>query len=171
MKNTIVTCELPHESEISRQQRGAYFSDAYAFETRYHERTSLEVWLAHMATIPPWINFLMATRNKVVSSLGLKNLGHLGAVDSEKAAADYQVGDAVGIFTIKYVSDNEIILTDSDKHLAVNVSVYKTHKNSEMITISTVVHVHNLWGKIYMFFVAPVHRKIVPATIRRAEFS
>jgi len=170
MKDEIVTCDIPKGSKISTSQSTAYFFDAYAFETPYPERTSMEVWLAHMATIPPWVSLLMATRNKVVASLGLKNLGQLDAVDKKKAAADYQVGDAVGIFTIQFISNNEIILIDSDKHLDVNVSVYKTHKDSNIVTISSVVHVHNLLGKIYMLLVAPLHKKIVPATIRRAEF-
>jgi hypothetical protein len=124
-----------------------------------------------MATVPRWVNFLMATRNKVVSAFGLKNLGPIGAIDSKKRAEDYQVGDAVGIFTLAFISEKEIILSDSDKHLDVSVSVYKENKNSSFITISTLVQVHNLLGKVYMLFVAPVHKKIVPATIRGAEFS
>ena len=159
---------IPKDSQIAKQQNGAYFSDAYHFETSYPERVSLEVWLAHMTTIPTWINFLMASRNKIVSLLGLKNLGHLGAIDKKKAIADYQKGDAVGIFTLNFITDNEIILTDVDKHLTVNVSVYKTHKDNRFITISTVVHVHNFLGKIYMLLVKPLHKLIVPSTIKRA---
>ncbi|HEY8706862.1 MAG TPA: DUF2867 domain-containing protein [Burkholderiaceae bacterium] len=34
--------------------------------------------------------------------------------------------------------------------------------------VSTVVHIHNLLGRVYMLFVAPVHRLIVPAVLGRA---
>lgn len=113
----------------------------------------------------------MALRNKIVSVCGLKNLGQIDDVENEKHASAYQAGDMVGIFTLLSVSDEEIILCDSDKHLDVQISVYKEKHQSDIVTISTVVHTHNLLGKVYMLFVTPAHKMIVPATIRRAEFS
>ncbi|MEH6534724.1 MAG: DUF2867 domain-containing protein, partial [Photobacterium frigidiphilum] len=101
--------------------------------------------------------------------LGLKNLGHLGAVVTAKPAGEYQIGDRVGIFTLLSISDNEVILGDADKHLDVKVSVYKESKEGNLIAISTVVHVHNLLGKVYMSIVTPVHKLIVPSSITRAE--
>ncbi|NQZ90979.1 MAG: DUF2867 domain-containing protein [Moritella sp.] len=171
MKAKIERCNIPNSSQISKSLSGAYYSDAYCFPTKYRERTSLQIWLAHVSTVPAWVNFLMAARNKLVSALGLKNLGHLGAVDEGKPINNYRVGDRVGIFTILSLSDNEIVLGDSDKHLDVKVSVFKDINDSEFITISTVVHVHNALGKTYMLVVEPMHKLIVPSTIKRAEFS
>ena len=111
----------------------------------------------------------MTTRNKVVSLLGLKDLGKLAEKINEKSADEYQVGDRIGIFTLLFISDNEVILADSDKHLDVKLSVHKADNSSDVVTISTVVHVHNLLGKAYMLFVEPMHKLIVPATIKKAE--
>ena len=62
---------------------------------------------------------------------------------------------------------SEISLGDSDKHLDVQVSVQKRmHEDASWLAVSTVVHVHNGLGKFYMFFVAPAHRVIAPATLR-----
>jgi len=99
--------------------------------------------------MPKWVNFLMARRNKIVSVMGLKNIGHLGDIDSKKPLDEYRVGDCVGIFTLLFLSDNEIILADSDKHLDVKVSVFKESSESKLISMSTVVHVHNFSGKLY----------------------
>ncbi|WP_116899498.1 DUF2867 domain-containing protein, partial [Vibrio parahaemolyticus] len=34
------------------------------------------------------------------------------------------------------------------------------------VHVTTVVHVHNMFGKVYMFFVAPVHKLIVPSSLK-----
>lgn len=169
MKFKVDKTDIPIESEISKQLSGAYFFDSYSFYTKLKSRSPLQIWLDHASNTPTWVNFLMASRNKIVSKIGLKNLGHLGNLDSKKPIDDYQIGDSVGIFTLILLSDNEIILGDSDKHLDVKVSVYKENNTSDLISISTVVHIHNIVGRLYMFFVKPMHKIIVPSSIIRAE--
>lgn len=171
MNNQIDKTDVPEDSQISKALVNVYYQDAHRFSTTYKERSALQIWLAHATSTPAWMNFLMAVRNKVVSLLGLKDLGNFADKLNEKSAEEYRVGDRIGIFTLLFFSENEVILGDSDKHLDVKISVYKTGGNSDLVTISTLVHVHNLLGKVYMLFVAPIHRVIVPATIRRAEFS
>ncbi len=169
MKFTVNKVDVPIDSEISNNLTGAYYFDTYRFLTEQVGRSSLQIWLDHASKAPAWVNLLMAMRNNIASALGLKHLGHLGDVDIEKKVDDYQVGDRVGIFTLLSISDNEIILGDTDKHLDVKVSVYKESKEGRLISISTVVHVHNLMGKVYMLVVKPLHKLIVPSTIIRAE--
>ncbi len=136
-----------------------------------HEgRSALAIYLDLMARTPRWVESLMGVRNRVVSLFGLKNLGHLGMLPPLKAAADLRVGDRVGIFTLLSMTDDEVILGDSDKHLDVKLSVCKVARDDrEAIAVTTVVRVHNLLGRIYMAFVAPMHRIIVPASLARAH--
>lgn len=169
MKANIKKSAIPIDSEISKTMEGAYYSDSYSFSSKQHTRNALQIWLHHAANTPVWINYLMTYRNKIVSMVGLKNLGHLGDLDSNKSFDQYKIGDQVGIFTLHYISDTEVILGDSDKHLNVKVSVYKESRDSEFASVSTVVHVNNVLGKLYMLFVTPMHKLIVPATIRKAE--
>jgi len=171
VNNQIISSKIPKDSQIALEKNGAYFFDAYTFKTKSPHLTSLDIWLSHMNTVPTWINVLMRTRNKIVSMFGLKDLGALGDIDANKATSDYQVGDIIGIFTLKYISDDEIILMDSDKHLNVSLSLHRAEKGNSQMTISTVVHVHNWLGKLYMLVVGPLHKIIVPASIKRAEFS
>ncbi|MGB0867376.1 MAG: DUF2867 domain-containing protein, partial [Granulosicoccaceae bacterium] len=80
---------------------------------------------------------------------------------------EYQVGDRVGIFSIHSISEKEVILEDKDKHLHAKVSVLvQPYGEQALVQASTVVHTNNTLGKVYMFFVTPVHKLIVPASLR-----
>ncbi|MQA39286.1 DUF2867 domain-containing protein [Rugamonas aquatica] len=163
----ISVIDIPPQSEIFRHLDGADFYDCYETAIKPTPRSALDLYLQVVAGTPAWINSLMALRNRVVQLVGLKNLGGLGDVNAAKAASDYRIGDRVGIFTIRYLSEQEVILGDTDKHLHVEVSVCKLQ---DKVAISTVVHIHNLLGRVYMLFVAPMHRRIVPASLRNARF-
>lgn len=167
MKPRVTTCQIPATSVIAQQLAGAYFSDCYQIPIADYAPSALEIYLSIVVKTPAWVNAMMAMRNRIVSVFGLKNLGHLGTL-KKKSAASYQVGDRVGIFSLLYLSDEEIILGDSDKHLDVKVSVCKQSKGAQhAVTLATVVHIHNTLGRVYMFFVAPVHKIIAPAVLAR----
>lgn len=62
------------------------------------------------------------------------------------------------------------MLGDSDKRLDVVISIFKNtaHANEiPSISITTVVHVHNLLGRVYMLPVTPLHKLIAPAVLNR----
>jgi len=170
MKVLIKKSKIPSDSQIFTQLPDAYYSDAYTYKEQSN-MCAMQIWLSHIATIPSWVNLLMTTRNNIVARLGLKHLGHIGDVDKNKAGSEYQVGDRVGIFKVKMISDQEVILIDSDKHLDVQISIYKAADGSQMVSASSVVHVHNFLGKTYMRLITPFHKLIVPATIKRAQSS
>lgn len=167
----IMTWEVPQQSEIANRLVGATFYDCHAVAVPvegYADKSALSYYLDIVGKTPGWVGVLMTLRNRVVSLLGLKNLGHLGDVDAGKMPAGYVVGDRLGIFDVRYLSHDEVILGDTDKHLAVQVSLCKVEQQGQPhVVISTVVHNRNLLGRVYMVFVAPVHRKIVPAMLRR----
>lgn len=160
---------VPAESRISRETAGAYFCDAFEVALRPNEQTALELYLSAVRTTPRWIESMMALRNRVVALFGLKNLGAMSAVDRDRDPASYRVGDRVGIFNILSLSPNEVILGDADKHLRAQISVYKRSGAEPKLVATTVVHVHNLLGRVYLFFVVPVHKLIVPAMLARTE--
>lgn len=169
MTSTVTAIDVPPTSRISREFPGADFFDAYEMPLAHDGRSALDIYLKIVAKTPSWVNVLMATRNRIVAVLGLKNLGHLGSLNPAKESSAYRVGDRVGIFSLLSLSDDEIILGDSDKHLDVKVSICKLVRDGhQSVAVTTVVHIHNLLGRIYMLFVAPVHRRIVPATLARA---
>jgi hypothetical protein len=170
MKTPIAAIGIPPASLISRHLPGSYFHDCYELPIDSAAPSALQIYLDMVAKTPAWVDSLMALRNRIVSMIGLKNLGHLGAVASAKRASDYRVGDRVGIFSIQQLSDEEVVLGESDKHLDARVSVCKlTAGGRPTVAVSTVVHIHNWLGRLYMLPVTPVHKLIVPAMLRRAS--
>jgi len=169
MKIGIEKVPVPQGSELANLLSDAYYCDGYRFKNMKKDRSCLEIWMEHASKAPPWVNSLMTLRNKIVSVFGLKHDGGLGDFDPNKASRDYKVGDRVGIFTLASNNENEVILADNDKHLNVKISIYKECPDSDYVTISTVVWVHNLLGRAYMLFVTPMHKLIVPSTIVRGE--
>jgi hypothetical protein len=169
MKPTIRAIDAPLNSDIAKMFPDAYFFDAYGMPLKHEGRSALEIYLNVIGKTPAWVDFLMALRNRVVGLFGLKNLGALGELKKMKAAVEYRIGDRVGIFSLISMTDNEIILGDSDKHLDVKVSLCKLNDDAEeSVAITTVVHIHNLLGRVYMLFVTPFHRIIAPAVLARA---
>ncbi len=137
---------------------------------RQDNQTAMDVFLEIAAQTPAWIAFLMSMRNWVVSKLGLKHLGGLQDVSRVKLASEYAVGERAGIFTLVSLTEKEVVLEDRDKHLDVRVSfLIEPEGETAIVYASTVVHVHNVFGKIYMFFVAPFHKIIVPSTLKGLE--
>jgi hypothetical protein len=159
---------IPSNSKINLYTSGADFSDCFSSKIPYNNQSALDLFLIIARETPAWVNRLMSLRNQIVSKLGLKNLGHLADIDLNKVGSDYQIGERVGIFTLHTNSHHEVILEDQDKHLGVKISFYiePDSNNTAKIYVSSVVHENNLLGKVYMFFVAPVHKKIVPATLK-----
>lgn len=163
------TTDVPMGSEISKHLAGAHLFDAFEVSTDGSNRSALEIYIDVMAKTPDWINGLMAARNRVVALFGLKNLGHLDDLDTDMKPASYRVGDRVGIFSILFLTEREVILAETDKHLDAKVSLCKTvegHGNSAVMT--TVIHVHNLLGRAYILFVWPLHKLIVPSLLARS---
>ena len=167
IRRPVLATAVPPHSEIARHLPDSDFHDCYELAIAPTGRTALALYLDVVARTPGWVDRLMALRNRVAGWFGLKNLGHLNGATARRPASEYKLGDRVGIFSILYLSDEEVILGDKDKHLQVRVSVRKLAGPRSAIAVATVVHIHNLLGRVYMLFVAPVHRRIVPAMLGR----
>ncbi|MDP3651496.1 MAG: DUF2867 domain-containing protein [Rhodoferax sp.] len=156
-------CDLPNGSRIAQTLLGSDFADCYRFDDLWPDKNALETYLMLVTRTPGWMNALMAMRNQAVRLVGLKHLGNLSTAVNRKPAHAYQVGDRVGIFSLKHLQDNEVILFDDDKHLLVQLSLVKHLVDGQpMVSLGTVVHIHNRLGRLYMAVVGPVHSAIVP---------
>lgn len=179
MRDTRVVCStrVPGDSEISMHLADARFFDAFAVSLEDDRCSALQICIEIMASTPTWINFLMRARNKAVALFGLKNLGHLNNVDIHREPSAYRVGDKVGIFSILFLSEQEVILIETDKHLdaKVSLSLSEVEGQGKAVVMTTVIHVHKLLGHIYILLVWPLHKLMFPAMLarfarRRQEF-
>ena len=161
-------CEVPSNSRASQLLQGASFHDAWCITSGRVERSALEHFLAAAERTPRWVNAAMSARNRIVQHFGLKNLGALDHLDGARAPGAYVPGDRVGIFTLFENSFDEVLLGDRDKHLDVVLSVHRRllpGARAVEVTLTTVVHVKNLLGRLYMVPVTPAHRLIAPAVL------
>ena len=159
----------PSNSLIAALVPGCYFHDAWVVPAGDPSLSALGQFLRAAGQTPRWVSACMSLRNRVVSLFGLKNLGGLQNLPRHKAEADYRPGDRVGIFTLFENTPGEVLLGDRDKHLDVTLSVHLTSDattGASLITMTTVVRVHNLLGRAYMLPVAPMHRLIAPTVLR-----
>lgn len=149
---------------------GANFHDAWSIHSTHIERSALDHFLTAAQRTPRWVNLAMAARNAIVQMVGLKNLGTLSEIDASKLSSAYQPGERVGIFTLFENTFDEVLLGDRDKHLDVVLSVHRRllpSGDGVEVTLTTVVHVKNLLGRLYMLPVKPAHRIIAPAVLAR----
>ncbi len=158
---------IPSSCQLHASQHDADFADAYETLVPKSALNATEIYRAITHNTPPWIDSLMRLRHAVVKPFGLKNLGVLSAVPAGEAVP----GQRMGLFEVVSSSPHELVLQDDDKHLTVQLSVLKqTHDAvNDKLTLSTVVHIHNTLGRVYMAFVGPAHKVIAPAVIRRAR--
>lgn len=167
--NPAAPCQPPAESAIQTLLPGAHFFDAWQVEASEPELSALGQFLKAAEATPKWVDGLMQARNQLVRLAGLKHLGGLSGVHMSKAASDYRPGERVGIFTLFANEEDEALLGDKDKHLEVTLSVHKTLPQAGepvIVTVTTVVHLKNFVGRIYMIPVAPIHKLIVPAVLK-----
>ncbi|WP_312836443.1 DUF2867 domain-containing protein [Comamonas sp.] len=159
----------PAGSRIAQRLAGAHFQDAWCIHTAQTGAPALAYFLAAVARTPRWIEWCMQARNRVGHIVGLKDLGTLSQIDPQRPASAYQPGERVGVFTVLENRADEALIGDSDKHLNVVLSIHRApvagREDQVAITITTVVHVHNLLGHLYMLPVAPMHRRIAPAVL------
>lgn len=170
MSNTPIATTVPAGSRIANQLDGASFYDAWRIEASDSGQSALAHFIACAQQTPRWIERCMIARNRIGRLVGLKDLGTLSNMAADKPASAYQAGERVGIFTVIDNQFGEALIGDSDKHLSVVLSIHrKPHatQHSATITVTTVVHVKNLLGRIYMLPVKPMHRLIAPAVLAR----
>jgi Protein of unknown function (DUF2867) len=170
MNTRPVESAVPPDSRAAALLGGASFSDCWRVRSTQLDKSALELFLAAAASTPRWVNWAMGARNRVVQLFGLKHLGHLDDFNPHRAPGSYMPGERVGIFTLFEQSFDEVLLGDKDKHLDVVLSVHRAlapDRASIQVSLSTIVHVKNLLGRVYMLPVTPAHRIIAPAVLGR----
>jgi hypothetical protein len=164
----VTATAVPDDSALRPWLAGADFYDAYEAPLNTATLSPAEIFVRASRATPRWVDDLMSIRNRIVRLFGLKDVGAMKA--AARAPDAYQVGDRLGIFSIFGKTENELLLGIDDRHLDVRVSVLKSQRNGlPHYVVSTVVHVHNLLGRLYMAPVGRIHPFVVRSMMGRAE--
>jgi hypothetical protein len=139
------------------------YADSFSAALERTDTEPEELVVAFFNSMPSWVDRLMGLRNWLVSFLGLK----VGTVDLSSIHPPFSEGQQVGIFKIVRMTQDEVVLGETDKHLDFTTSLGIERGEMDKLVISTVVKTHNLFGRVYLFVVTPVHRLIVRVQIKR----
>ena len=166
----VIEVEIPETSKIRETLRVMDFADAYQATLTDTQMSVQEIYEAVFGDEPKWVSHLMNIRGKFAAVLGLKHDTDGIRVDAADVdGKKYQVGKRIGFFTVQLVEPGELIVGDDDKHLNFRISIYKSSwQGAQTVTVSTVVEIHNMLGKLYMLVVKPFHKRISRAMLQRA---
>ncbi len=161
-----VPVAFPAQSRVAHIYQPVHLADAFAIDLPACASGDPELLARFIfAHQPAWVGQLTSVRDAIVACVGLKTARHLATLARDAKA------DRVGIFKIYSTSATEIVLGEDDRHLDFRVSVLcapAVAGASRKLTISTVVHCHNLLGRTYLAVIAPFHRKVVQASLGHA---
>jgi hypothetical protein len=159
---------LPAESGVTHVYRSVNLADAFAIRLPSGASNDPDVLARFIfAQQPSWVGTLLGLRDVLVAGFGLKTSKQLATI-----ATAAKKSERVGIFKVYSTNEAEIVMGEDDKHLDFRLSVLcstgAAPDSGRHLTLSTVVHCHNLLGRVYILVIAPFHRMVVKASLRRA---
>jgi hypothetical protein len=165
----VVECDFPSDSSLGRDTvRDAYFHDSYRAVLARPELGVIDIFFALFGHTPLWMKLLLIVRNAVAKLFGLE-APSVGEIMRPTISSEYRVGDKIGPWPIYFLAGNELVAGRNNKHLDFRLSVLRTKVgDATNVVVTTVCSVHNVFGRIYLFFIVPFHRIGVRALISSA---
>ena len=165
----VIECDVPSDSALSRDLiRSAWFHDSYRVPLVRPGLSIVDIFFALFGHTPRWMKALLITRNTIARWCGLE-APTAAEILTPTVRGSYSVGDKIGPWPIFFISDHEIVAGRNNKHLDFRLSVLRVRDGgAESVVVSTVCSVHNLSGKIYLFFIVPFHRSGVRSLMANA---
>ena len=118
-------------------------------------------------SIPKWFKFLLNFRNAIVSIFGLKT-GKIKNVYENLGKLNFQQDQSIGNIFILLKDKNHLIAELKDKHLDFRFSILIRQVDGiTKVSLSTIVKINNIFGKVYFFLITPFHRLIIPNILNR----
>ena len=165
----IVECDVPSGSMLGRELiERAYFRDSYRAPLSRKELGIVDIFFGIFAHQPLWMKLLLIVRNRIASFVGLdaptaSEILHVEIKDR------YAVGEKIGVWPIFSLSEDEIVAGRNNRHMDFRLSVLKMPDGDRTsVVVSTICTVHKLSGKLYLFFIVPLHRYGVRKLIANA---
>jgi hypothetical protein len=149
MKPITKLTAIPKDSVILNGFDKVDYYDIYQIQKKTEK--SAEEISKEIMKLPNWAVVLFKLRNSIVKIFGLK---------TERKNKEQDT-----FFTLIEKTENEIVLGEVDKHLDFRVSIMKDTENT--ISLTTVVHFNNVWGRIYFLPVKPFHKIIIKTLLRK----
>lgn len=150
MKKVIKSTIIPKKSTITDQFGRIDYQDVYKIKKQTNK--SAEEISRALTRLPAWVEILFKSRDRIAGVFGLKtnkNISKQGA-----------------FFTVIENREDEIVMGEEDKHLNFKSSLLK-NSSENSISLITIVHFNNVWGKFYFLFIKPFHKIIMKTLLKR----
>ena len=157
---------IPSQSAVATAFKSVNLADAFSIQLPSGASKDPDVLARFIFSVQPsWIRALTHVRDAIVAAFGLKTAKHLATLSGPAAKR-------ISIFRVFAMSETEVVLGENDKHLDFRLSILCTPDSppstGSQLTLSTVVQCHNRLGRTYLSVIAPFHRQVVKASLRRA---
>ena len=164
-----VECGVPAASALQTHWvTAAYFCDAYRAPLKSPAANVADIFFSIFGHHPRWIKLTLVLRNQIAKWCGL-SVPTVADIMNPHPRPSYQVGDTIGPWPIFSINPNELIAGRDNRHLDFRLSILRELGGQNLsVVVSTVCVVHNLFGKVYLFFIVPFHRWGVKYIITRA---
>lgn len=165
----ITECQIPSGSVLNRKLvETAYFWDAYRAPQHHFRSNIVDSFFSVFGHLPGWLKAVLILRNTVAKWCGLETPTTSEILGTHRKTA-YAVGDKIGPWPIFSLTETELVAGRDNKHLDFRLSLMRvSHLGAACLVVSTVCRVHNRAGKIYLFFIVPIHKWGVKLLISRA---
>jgi Protein of unknown function (DUF2867) len=162
-------CDFPADSSLDgKMVDAAFFQDSYRAPLRKAHSNMADIFFDLFGHHPGWVKTLLLTRNRLASAFGLE-VPKASDILNPMQKASYQVDDVIGPWPIFLLSEHELIAGRDNAHLDFRLSLFREQRDGQSsVVVSTVCDVHNLYGKIYLFFIVPFHKWGVKQMMTRA---
>ena len=124
--------------------------------------SALEAWNLMMDRPLPLMQTAFRLRDAISARFGVKRIGGFSGQHRGAVAA----GDRLDFFLVEYAAPDVLVLTERDRHLDVMTCVSTSNR---LLTITSSVVIHNLFGRLYMLPVGLAHKLIVSTMLRRLD--
>lgn len=165
----VIECDVPSSSVLNRDLiDSSYFHDSYRVPLTRAELGIVDIFFAVFGHTPLWVKVLLIVRNAIARLAGLE-APTVAEIMKPDIRNNCRVGEKIGPWPVFFIGGNEIVAGRDNRHLDFRVSVLKTvDGETASVVVSTVCTVHNLFGKIYLFVIAPFHRNGVKSLMSNA---
>lgn len=159
---------LPPGSAILAAHSSAGYADSFAQPVRGTPFVdALQAYLSMRTRAPRWINRLLALRDALAGCVGMTRTD--GFSRRAERPSSLAAGDPLDFFRVLSVEPRELAMALDDRHFRVVVSLYldEAEGRPQLVVISSAVAPRSRLGRTYVALIAPFHRQVVKAMLRR----
>lgn len=156
--------ELAPDSARHRFVGPGDFLDCYSVTLDRPDLPIEEIARHLFVGFPAWVRAALMVRDLAVAPFGLKTAFSLRYAPAGRPQAG--VGSFINFFRVQSVAGDEILLGENDRHLDFRISIRRSGRSPERLSLATWVRTHNTLGRLYLRLITPGHVLIVTSRLR-----